>query len=142
TFEGDMTSKNISQNNIDLIINHTLQAAFVSTITNHLPLGISVSIHLGGNPQTLRDSPQLVIGPIDLAPGVVGTGNMVRTATETENTTTLDSVDMKVFANTTLYALPVIDIAGSDGQIVRITGNDYVSIRSTVNIEYEVDDSY
>jgi hypothetical protein len=138
-FRGDIDSRDIDQNNIDLITEHILQAQFLSSIVNHLPLGVSVEIYLSGDSATVFTNPELVLGPIEVRPGVTGAGNIVVTPTESQNIIALDSLDIKILEHPILYSGQLITLAGSDGRTVKISGADYVTAGGVLQIEYRFD---
>jgi hypothetical protein len=141
-FEGDISSEEIEQDDIDKITDHLIRAQFVSTIINHLPLGVTVEVYLSGDSATLYSAPQLVIGPIEVDAGLVGVGNVVATATESENIIVLDSTDIKILENPILYTGNIITIHSSNGQTVKVSGADYITTRGVVEVDYRIDDNF
>lgn len=143
TFSGDTTSEKIDQDDIDLITDHLIGATFSSTIINHLPLGVSVEVYMDGDSTKLNaDEAQLVIGPLEVDAGVVGAGNVVIEATESEVSLTLDSIDIEILENDTLYSTQNIIIYGSDEQPVKLSGTDYLTIRGVFEVEYKFDGEF
>jgi hypothetical protein len=141
-FEGDISSEEIDQKDIDKITDHIIRAQFTSNIINHLPLGVTVEVYFSGDSTTLYSNPQLVIGPIEVDAGLVGVGNVVTTATESENIITLDSTDIKILENPVLYTGNIITIHSSDGQTVKVSGSDYITARGVVEVDYRIDDNF
>lgn len=143
TFAGDTTSENIDQSDIDLITEHVIIAEFTGTVTNHLPLGVAVSFFIDGDSTRLNaDSAQLVVGPLDVASGVIGPGNVVEEAVESEVVLQLDSVAIKILENETLFAFQEITIMGTDGQPVKVLGTDYVTVSGVFEVEYRFDGDF
>ncbi len=59
-------------------------------------------------------------------------------ALSSDNDIELTQEDLGVFANRTLYVAPVLVIAGTNGQVVRIRANDYLTISGTLEIQARV----
>ena len=141
-FEGDISSEKISQDDIDKITRHLIRADFNSTITNHLPIGVSVEIYFSGDSSTIYSNPELTIGPVDVNPGIFGIDGEVISPTESENIISIDSNDIKILENPVLYSGQIITLAGSNGQVIKITGNDYVSARGFIQVQYKFDGDF
>ncbi len=141
-FEGDISSEKISQEDIGKITNHVMQADFNSTIINHLPLGVSVEIFLSGDSATLYTNPELTLGPVDVSAGLIGPNGEVISPTESENLISIDSLDIKILENPILYSGQIITLAGSNGQTIKITGDDYVTARGVIQVQYKFDGKF
>ncbi len=141
TFEGDLTSEEIDQNDIDLITDHVVEARIVSNIENHLPLGASVDIYLGGDSATVLDNPQLII-PLSVDAGTTDAGGNVTDAVSSGNIVTLDSTDIKILKNPTLYTAQIITLQSTDGQTVKINLDDYIHVSAIIEVEYKFDGEF
>ncbi|MCC6962990.1 MAG: hypothetical protein IT585_07040 [candidate division Zixibacteria bacterium] len=111
---------------------------FQGTITNHLPLGATIEIHIAANPDDVLAQPQVVIGPLEFTMAPVDGNGLVTQALSSDNDIELTQEDLGVFANRTLYVAPVLVIAGTNGQVVRIRANDYLTISGTLEIQARV----
>ncbi len=141
TFEGDLTSEDIDQKNIDKITNHVLEARVISSIENHLPLGASVDIYLGGDSATILDNPQVVISLYVDAGAFDENGNVI-TSTSSENIIVLDSLDIKVLENPVLYTAQMISLNSTEGQAVKINLDDYIHVSAIVEVDYRFDGEF
>ncbi len=141
TFEGDLTSEEIDQNDINMITDHVLEARIVSNIENHLPLGASVDIYLGGDSTTILDNPQLII-PLSVDAGTTDVNGNVTGAVSSENTITLDSTDIQILENPTLYTAQIITLQSTDGQTVKINLDDYIHVSAIIEVEYKFDGEF
>lgn len=141
TFEGDLTSEDIDQKDIDKITNHVLEARVISTIENHLPLGSSVDIYLGGDSATILDNPQVVISLYVDAGTFDENGNVIA-STSSENIIVLDSLDIKVLENPILYTAQMISLNSTEGQAVKINLDDYIHVSAIVEVEYKFDGEF
>ncbi len=144
SFEGDITEQTIDQDDIELITDHIIEARFVSTIINHLPLGITAEIYVDSDSTRLNATDaQLVIGPLTIDPGTVGAGGTVVTeAVISENTITLDSLEIKILENDTLYIGELITLMDTDGNAVRLSGDDYYTAQAVIEVEYLFDGEF
>ena len=142
SFEGDISDEEIDQDDIDIVTDHFISAELRSVITNHLPLGASVEILLGPDSSTLYTNPQLRIGPLTVDAGVVGAGNTVVDSTVSENIIVLDSLDIKILENDTLYIGQLITLEDTDGQPIKIISTDYIRSYANIVIEYLFDGEF
>ena len=142
TFDGDLSSEEIDQDDIDLITEHVVEATFTSNIINHLPLGTTVEVYLSGDSTTIYDNPQVVIGPISVDAGTVGPDGTVIEPTSSVNIEVLDSDEIKVLENPILYTTQVITLNGSGGQPVKISGADYIVAQGVISVEYIFDGEF
>ncbi len=144
SFDGDITEQTIDQNDIELITDHVIEARFISTIINHLPLGVTAEIYIDNDSTRLNAADaQLVIGPLTIAPGTVGTGGTVVTAAVlSENTITLDSLEIRILENDTLYIGELITLMDTDGNPVRLSGDDYYTAQGVIEVEYLFDGEF
>lgn len=142
TFAGDIDSEEIEQEDIDLATEHILRAQFLTSIVNHLPLGVTIEILLSGDSSTLYSNPQLVLGPFHVAPGEIGPDNSVINEVSSENTVTLDSLDVQILKNPVLYSGQIITLLSSNGIPVKVNGSDYLTARGVIQVEYRFDGDF
>lgn len=142
TFRGDIDSEEIEQDDIDLATEHILRAQFLTSIVNHLPLGVNIEILFSGDSNTVYANPQLVLGPFQVAPGEIGPDNTVLNEVISENAVTLDSLDVQILKNPVLYSGQIITLLGSGGIPVKIVGSDYVTARGVIQVEYRFDGDF
>lgn len=141
--ESDISHEEIDQEDIDLITDHVVEARFNTVITNHLPLGVSVTIFLDGDSTHLNaNQAQLVVGPLSVAAGQVDGSGFVTAATESENLLSLDSLEIKILENDTLYIGQSIILQGTDGQAVTVSADDYYQVLGAIELEYLFDGEF
>lgn len=140
--EADIESEKINQDDIDIVTDHVIEARFVYTITNHLPLGVDISILLGGDSTTLMSSPELTIGGLSVNAAPVIAGLVSDTVTTGEQTIVLTSDDIQVLKNDTLYIGQEIILHSSNGEVVRLTNNDWLRVDGYLQIEYRFDGEF
>ena len=139
--ETDIESEKIDQEDIDLITDYVIEARFIFNVTSHLPLGTSVEILMGGDSATLFAEPELSIGPlvINAAPTDSITGLVSDTASTGWQELVLTNEDIRVLENDTLFIGQNLILLGSDGQRVKLTANDYLTITGRFEVEYHFD---
>lgn len=133
----DMEKTDIAQEDITIITDHLVQAKFIYDITNHLPLGITAIIHLSGDSTSLYNTPQLSLDTIkiDAAPVSPSTG-LTTGEIISSGEIFLDSVDIQVLNNDSLFIRHEIFLNGSDPAGVQIVGSDFITITGRIEIEY------
>jgi len=141
--EADIESSDVNQDDIDIITDHVIEGRLVYNVINHLPIGASVNLYLGGDSATVMTDPQLsFVGEIfvNAAPT---TGSI---ATDTASTgyqyLVIDSVDVQVLKNDPLYIGTEIILEDSDGQPVRLTNSDYLTVLGRIEVEYRFDGEF
>ncbi|HEX2897805.1 MAG TPA: hypothetical protein VHP63_07130 [candidate division Zixibacteria bacterium] len=139
----DIEKTKIDQSDIDAVTDHVLEAKFVYNIVSHLPIDAQVDIFFGPDSATLFSSPQLIVNAIQLPAAPTGIGGIV---TDTISTgyleVLLDSIDIKILDNDTLYIASALNLAGTGGQMVKLTGSDYLQISGRVEVNYRFDGEF
>jgi hypothetical protein len=111
-------------------------------MTNHLPIGIGVRLMVDSNSEELKTSPDLVIprqGEITLAPAPAdpATGK-VRESVLSQSEIQITAQEIAVFSQYPLYSRVAIRVAGTDGQRVRITQDDFAEVLMRARIRVQV----
>lgn len=109
-------------------------------ISNHLPLGATVTMHLAGDSTVLWSNPELTIGPLSVESGVVGATGLVTAAVGSDATVTLTHEDLKILDNPTLYVGEEITFPGTNGETVRIISSDFIDIEAYMTISARIGD--
>lgn len=137
TVDGDLNELKVNEEISDRA-DRLHRGHFEGTITNHLPLGATIEIHIAANPDDVLAQPQVVIGPLEFRTAPVDGNGLVTQAASSENQIELTQEDLGVLVNRTLYVAPVLVIAGTNGQVVRIRANDYLTISGTLEIQARI----
>lgn len=136
----DIEKTEIDQEDIDVITDHVVEARFVYSIVSHLPIGAQVDLYFGPDSASLFNNPQLLINALSLPAAPVDIVGLVSdTVSINEQEVFLDSLDIKILENDTLYFASTLNLAGTGGQMVKLTGNDYVSITGRIEVSYHFD---
>lgn len=145
----DLTKEEIEKDDIDVITDHVMNAAFDYSITSHLPLGASAILLMSGDSASLfvedlatathkvvqLETMQINPAPVSLA---TGTG-IVTEPIVSQGTINLTNDDVQVLNTDTLYVRTKLILTSSDSSGVKLTENDYITINGQVNVEYEFD---
>jgi hypothetical protein len=144
----DITSENIDQGDIDAITDHLLEAKFTYNVINHLPLGARVEIYLGTDsanlftnyllrlPKDPLDTIYVPMAPVDL------NGIVTDTAATGFRDIYLDSSDVQILKNQTLYIGQKIVLEDSNGIAVKLTQNDFIKIIGRIEVAYRFDGNF
>ncbi|MEE9554858.1 MAG: hypothetical protein V3W18_11220 [candidate division Zixibacteria bacterium] len=110
---------------------------------SHLPLGISMTLYIGTiADSTLFDDPNtLVLGPYTLEPGIIDNNGHVIESVLSTVADSLDSNELSIFDNDTLYFGQQINLLPTDSVGVQVLGEDYINIKSNARIQLQVGDN-
>ncbi len=143
TIDTDIESSEINQDNITAITDHFLSGRFVFRIVNRLPIGAHVNVFLGGDSTTLYTAPQVKIDSLYVTAAPTDSNGLVIDSIATDfQEIYLDSMDIKVLENDTLYVGQQIVLDGSNGQPVKLTEDNYISILGRIEVEYLFDGEF
>jgi len=140
--ESDVESEEISQDDIDAITDHVIEARFLYNIVNHLPIGTNVNIYLSGDSASVYDSPQLLLDGIFVTAAPVVAGIASDTVSTGYQTIVLDSADIQILKNDPLYIGSEILLEDTGGLPVKLTNNDYIQIIGRIEVEYRFDGDF
>jgi hypothetical protein len=122
TFDGGVESSKIDQSDITKITDNFKLAQIYTTVVNHLPLGASAEILMGGDSATLYSNPEVRLGPIVIDAGAVGPDGTVDSAIISQNVLTFDSVQVRVLENDILWIGELVTLHSTNSSSVRVTG--------------------
>ncbi|MDH4157095.1 MAG: hypothetical protein OEW00_07460 [candidate division Zixibacteria bacterium] len=143
--ETDITGEEIDQEDIDKITDHVLEAKFVYNIINHLPAGAAVTFYMGPDSANLFSNYQLRVPKDDtdtifvVAAPVDALGLVSDTASTGYREITLDSLDMQILKNETLYIGQELLLESSGGIPVKFIQSDYFKVIGRIEVEYRFD---
>lgn len=139
----DIESEAIEQDDIDAITDHVIDARFIYTVTNHLPLGLRAVISVSNDTASLFTSPLLQIDTLraDPAPVSLATGIAISAAVSSGEVY-LDNEDVQILKNDTLFFRPQLFLNASDTAGVKLTENDYVTISGRLEVVYRFDGDF
>jgi hypothetical protein len=140
--ETDVENQEVDQSNIDAITNHVLEARFVYNIVNHLPIGATINILISPDSATLFTNPRLRFDSITVNAAPVTSGIVTDTLSTGFQTIAVDSADVQILKNSRLYVAQELILHGSNGQAVKLTKSDYLSISGRIEVEYHFDGKF
>lgn len=109
-------------------------------IESHLPLGVALTVYIGTVADSgLYDDPNtLVLGPDTLLAGTTDSLGRVVESAFSQISYTLNSDDLAIFDNDTVYFGQQITLMATDSSGVQIMGTDYIKIRSDATMEVQI----
>ncbi|MEE8405088.1 MAG: hypothetical protein V3S17_06830 [candidate division Zixibacteria bacterium] len=138
TIETDIERTEIDTSSISVVTEHVQEARFIYNIISHLPLGAQIDIYFGSDSSTLFANPQLLINAINLPAAPVDISGIVTDTISTDyQQIYLDSTDIAILENDTLFIGSRLNLSGTGGQSVKITANDYLSITGRIEVIYK-----
>jgi hypothetical protein len=142
--EMDIKSEEIDQEDIDAITDHIIEGRFIYNIVNHLPLGAYVNVFFGGDSATLYSDPVKTFDSLFITAAPVSAAGIVTdTASTGYQEIYLDSADVRrILENDTLYIGQELVLEGSNGQSVKLTQDDYITVIGRIEVEYRFDGEF
>lgn len=139
----DVSSEKLDSSAMANIADHVTTARLVYTLNNHLPLGANFSLLLNGDSATAYSSPDVTIDNLFItAAPVNGSGIVTSAASTGEQIVELDSADIQVLRNPTLWIASQIVLDSTGSQPVKLTAQDFVGIVARIEIEYRFDGKF
>jgi hypothetical protein len=112
----------------------------VCRLTNHLPLGATIALHLARKESAVFAAPDLVVGPIRLAAPTIdpAAGRVVLAAPSTVEIA-LTEEQLQLFQKSPLHLGVLFDLPGTGGSLVRVFASDYIDVQALAEIDFTVD---
>lgn len=110
---------------------------------SHLPLGLSLTLYIGtvADSTLYIDPGTLVLGPYTLEPGITDNNGHVIESMISTIADSLDSAQLNIFDNDTLYFGQMINLLPTDSIGVQVLGDDYINIKSNARIQLQIGDN-
>ena len=110
---------------------------------SHLPLGLSLTLYIGtvADSTLFIDPGTLVLGPYTLEPGITDNNGHVIESVISTIADSLDSAQLGIFDNDTLYFGQMINLLPTDSIGVQVLGDDYINIKTNARIQLQVGDN-
>lgn len=143
TIRPDISSESMDTSAMNNVADHVTSARLVYTLNNHLPLGANFSLLLNDDSATAYSSPQVSIDNLFItAASVNGSGIVTSTATTGEQIVELDSADIQVLRNPTLWIASQITLDSTGSQPVKLTAQDFVNLVARIEVDYRFDGQF
>jgi hypothetical protein len=141
--EPDIEAEEIDQDDIDAVTGNVIEAKLIYNVINHMPLGVTVNLFLGPDSATLMSDPEVAFLDeifVLAAPTVAGIASDTLSTGYQE--VTIDSADVHVLEHDTLYIGTQMILEDSNGQPVKLTAGDYLTVIGRVEVEYRFDGDF
>lgn len=116
---------------------------FTIRFTNHLPVGGEMTISIADNLEDLNQTPDLVLGPIDIGGAPLDAGGRVENDISKDTELKIPADKISLFRNErpgikTLYAVVDLEIKGSNKESVQVYGSDYMNVQAALQVNVAV----
>jgi hypothetical protein len=142
TIEADIDDAEIDQDNIDLVTDHFVEARLIYNVTSHFPLGAQFNICLSGDSASVYTNPGLIIEGITFGSAPTVGGIVSDTASTGFQEIVLSNEDLQVLKNDTLYIGTQLLLEDTNGESVRLTNGDYVTLVGRIEVDYLFDGEF
>ncbi|MCH8126917.1 hypothetical protein IIC38_13285 [candidate division KSB1 bacterium] len=122
----------------DQLRDNVLSGKLMAQISNRIPLGVDFSFVMSSRDTSVYTNPELTIGPLSLKPARIAGGNGVE-AVVSDILVELTQQQIALFANDEIFIGFSLNLAGSDGEIVRIYADDFINVKAYCEFTYHVD---
>jgi hypothetical protein len=137
--ETDVSQDSIDQKDISKVTDHVKSARFVYNLINHLPVGATVNVVISSDSATLYTNPELRFDSINVNAAPVINSIVSDTLSTGMQTISIDSAAVQILKHPVLYIGNELILHGSNGQTIRLTKNDYVTVQGRIEVEYRFD---
>ncbi|MFQ5823306.1 MAG: hypothetical protein ACE5JB_04555, partial [bacterium] len=138
TIESDANKLDISEDTRKDIEDNLSSGSFSAEIKNHLPLGAAVEFIFSQDDSTTFQNPILQIGPIEVDAAFIDSSGFVKKALVSEINLALTEDEMRTFLKSPLYAGLRIMVDGTNDELIRVRGSDYLEIKSYGKIKLKI----
>ncbi len=141
----DSTTVDGEWENVDLdidssIVNSLYHADFHALFDNHLPVGVTAEILFSNDSASVYTNPVLTLGPIEVPAGSVGAEGYVTASTISEIVLSLDSAQVQILNNDSLWIGEIITLHSTNGTAVTMRAIDYLTLTGYIEIEVTFSD--
>jgi len=136
--KSDVDTLELDEDIRDQIRDYVREGKLVAEIANHLPVGMEVSLYFSYRDTAVFERPDLRIGPLSMQAGEVDNQGKVNGAVISTLETALDEEQLQVFTHPQIFTGVALVIPGSEGQIVKVYGEDYVHVKAYAQVVFHV----
>lgn len=141
TVRGDPQPLNLDDGTRDELERRLGAARVTARLTNHLPLAVQIRLLAGTDPQTLAQSPELVVGPLAAAAGTLDPERgTVTAAVVSVCEAALTAEQAAVLARPGLHTLVEVTVPSTGGRTVLVRAGDYLNVAGALCAELVVDE--
>lgn len=136
--ESDPLEIDIPEDVRNEILDNLASGSFFVQLGNHLPVGASVEFLFSKNEMGIFTNPILQVGPVRADAGVIDAAGLVGEVVISESTLGLTEEQMRTFLQTPLFAGLRITVDGTNGQLVKVRGTDFIDVKSFSKIQVKI----
>lgn len=115
---------------------HLVSAELTAEVANRLPFGAEVSLQVGPDPAAALDAPELVVGPIPVAAGLLDpVGGWTVGAALSPVRVPLDDAGIAALTREGAHLAVVARIPGTAGDAVTVRVGDRIDVRAAISAE-------
>ena len=139
----DIESEHINQDDFDPVTDHVIEARLVYNVINRLPIGATVNIYLSSDSATVVSNPEVsFIDEIFVVAAPTVGGIASDTISTGYQTVVVDSLDVNILKNDTLYIATEIILEDTNGQPIKLTASDYLTLIGRLEVDYHFDGKF
>ena len=136
----DVDTISLDEDAVERIRDNLIEISIQNVITNHLPVGAGLSLYFSNsrNDSTLYDSPDLIIGPLELAPATLSDVEPVvvlQPGVGTWDQALGKSDDIAVFEHEDIYFGIKYEFYGTQNKLAKIRPSDYIHINMVGSVK-------
>jgi len=132
---------NLDEDLRDQLDNHLQAAEIIVEIGNHFPFDLSIEFLVGPDSLSTLNDPELTIGPLTVASGLIGeTSRYVEETVTTRHVITLSGTQINAFTRENAYTALRAIIPGTDGAEVMLRTGDGLSALGALSVDILIDD--
>jgi len=141
TTETDPELLDLDEETTDRLRENLIQSELLALIDNSFPFGVELNLFIGTDTTTVLESPEAVIGPISVAPGIIDsqTGWVTNPVTSS-NTIIIDQTIIDLITSEGACSALFVTLPGTDGETVSVRADDGITFNGIISAEVLIND--
>jgi len=141
TTETDPELLDLDEETTDRLRENLIQSELLALIDNSFPFGVELNLFIGTDTTTVLESPEAVIGPISVAPGIIDsqTGWVTNPVTSS-NTIIIDQTIIDLITSEGACSALFVTLPGTDGETVSVRAADGITFNGIISAEVLIND--
>lgn len=141
TTDTDPELLDLDEETSDRLRENLVQGELLALIDNSFPFGVELNVLLGTDTTTIHESPEAVIGPISVAPGIIDpqTGWVTDPVTSS-NTILIDQTIIDLITSEGACSALLVTMPGTNGEVVSVRANDGITFSGVISAEILIND--
>ena len=138
--ETDIEKEEINQDDYEFVVGNVIEANFIYQVSSSIPLGANIEVFLSPDSTSLFNNPELKIGPLYITAAEVDSNGLATGVAVTEEQyITIDSADVDILKNSTLFIGQEIFIESSEGNMIKLNQDGFITLLGRIEVEYFFD---